>query len=295
MRDVVVVGAGIGGLTAARDLVRAGRDVLVLEGSPEVGGKLRLGRRWPGWSSTSAPRRCSTAAPRGSRWPRSSGSTSCTRRPPRRRCGPAAPCAAAALADGSAVRPRRARLERRPLRGGPGPGQRRARRCRRRPTTSRSATWSPSGWATRWSSGWSSPCSVACTPAARGASPRPPRCPQLLAMARRGSLLDQASTIVPSRRPGLRRASPAGWASSPRCSPAGLEVRTSTHRCARWSGAPGGWRAHRRLGRARRRRSWPASVVLATPGRPDRPAPRRRRARAPPGTSRRSSRPAWRW
>jgi protoporphyrinogen/coproporphyrinogen III oxidase len=41
VRDVVVVGAGIGGLTAARDLVAAGRDVLVLEGSPEVGGKLR--------------------------------------------------------------------------------------------------------------------------------------------------------------------------------------------------------------------------------------------------------------
>ncbi|WP_107771135.1 protoporphyrinogen oxidase [Nocardioides sediminis] len=41
MRDVVVVGAGIGGLTAARDLAAAGRDVLVLEGSPEVGGKLR--------------------------------------------------------------------------------------------------------------------------------------------------------------------------------------------------------------------------------------------------------------
>jgi protoporphyrinogen/coproporphyrinogen III oxidase len=41
VRDVVVVGAGIAGLTAARDLVAAGRDVLVLEGSPEVGGKLR--------------------------------------------------------------------------------------------------------------------------------------------------------------------------------------------------------------------------------------------------------------
>jgi oxygen-dependent protoporphyrinogen oxidase len=41
--DVVVVGAGIGGLTAARDLTTAGLSVLVLEGSPTIGGKLRLG------------------------------------------------------------------------------------------------------------------------------------------------------------------------------------------------------------------------------------------------------------
>ena len=42
MYDVVVVGAGIAGLTAARDLAATGRAVLVLEGSPRIGGKLRL-------------------------------------------------------------------------------------------------------------------------------------------------------------------------------------------------------------------------------------------------------------
>ena len=36
-----MVGGGIAGLTAARDLVAAGHDVLVLESSPRVGGKLR--------------------------------------------------------------------------------------------------------------------------------------------------------------------------------------------------------------------------------------------------------------
>ena len=41
VRDVVVVGGGVAGLVAARGLAAAGRDVLLLEGSPAVGGKLR--------------------------------------------------------------------------------------------------------------------------------------------------------------------------------------------------------------------------------------------------------------
>lgn len=40
-RDVVVVGGGVAGLVAARDLAATGRDVLLLEGSPAIGGKLR--------------------------------------------------------------------------------------------------------------------------------------------------------------------------------------------------------------------------------------------------------------
>jgi protoporphyrinogen/coproporphyrinogen III oxidase len=41
--DAVVVGGGLAGLTAARDLAAAGLSVLLLEGSAELGGKVRLG------------------------------------------------------------------------------------------------------------------------------------------------------------------------------------------------------------------------------------------------------------
>ncbi len=40
MPDVIVIGAGISGLTAAHKLVRAGKDVLVLEESSKAGGKI---------------------------------------------------------------------------------------------------------------------------------------------------------------------------------------------------------------------------------------------------------------
>ena len=41
MRDVVVVGGGLAGLVAARELAASGLDVLLLESSPLVGGKVR--------------------------------------------------------------------------------------------------------------------------------------------------------------------------------------------------------------------------------------------------------------
>ena len=40
-----MVGAGIAGLTAARDLVGAGHDVVVVEGSDRVGGNWVYGNR----------------------------------------------------------------------------------------------------------------------------------------------------------------------------------------------------------------------------------------------------------
>ena len=46
-KRVIVVGAGIAGLAAARKLVRAGSDVTVLEGRTRNGGRIWTSRRWP--------------------------------------------------------------------------------------------------------------------------------------------------------------------------------------------------------------------------------------------------------
>ena len=43
MADVVVVGAGFAGLSAARELVRLGHEVVVLEGRNRVGGRSYTG------------------------------------------------------------------------------------------------------------------------------------------------------------------------------------------------------------------------------------------------------------
>ena len=48
MSDVIVIGAGLSGLTAVRDLRAAGTDVVVLEKSRGLGGRAAT-RRWAGW------------------------------------------------------------------------------------------------------------------------------------------------------------------------------------------------------------------------------------------------------
>lgn len=44
---VVVIGAGVAGLAAARALAKAGREVVVLEGRDRIGGRVVTSRRWP--------------------------------------------------------------------------------------------------------------------------------------------------------------------------------------------------------------------------------------------------------
>ena len=155
--EAVVVGGGIAGLTAARDLAAAGLSVLVLEGSPDVGGKLRLGQVG-GARSTSAPSRCSPAGPRPSAWPPSSASTSCTRRPGSTQLwtrGALRPLPRTLL--GVPARPGRGRGVRRDLRRRRRARPARDRASRSRTTTSRSPTCRRPAGRTRSSTGWSEP------------------------------------------------------------------------------------------------------------------------------------------
>ena len=46
-RRVIVVGAGLAGLSAARDLVAAGAEVVVLEARDRIGGRIWTSREWP--------------------------------------------------------------------------------------------------------------------------------------------------------------------------------------------------------------------------------------------------------
>ena len=90
MGRVVVVGAGVAGLTAARDLVAAGHDVLVLEASPRVGGKLHRATV-AGVTVDVGAEAMLNRRPEGRRaGARRSASRSSTRPPRRRGSGPAA-------------------------------------------------------------------------------------------------------------------------------------------------------------------------------------------------------------
>ena len=91
MRRVVVVGGGIAGLTAAHDLATAGEQVLLLEGSDRVGGKLRRVEVGGVLVDVGAEAMLNRR-PEGVELARALGLESCTRRSPRRGSGPAMPC-----------------------------------------------------------------------------------------------------------------------------------------------------------------------------------------------------------
>ncbi|MGY8990948.1 MAG: FAD-dependent oxidoreductase, partial [Rhodospirillales bacterium] len=41
MLDVIIIGAGMAGITAARELTRAGRSVAILEARDRIGGRIK--------------------------------------------------------------------------------------------------------------------------------------------------------------------------------------------------------------------------------------------------------------
>ena len=240
MRDVVVVGAGIAGLTAARDLVAAGRDVLVLEGSPEVGGKLRraevagvivdvgaeamLARR-PEGVALAAELGIEVVHPTAAAsqvWSRGA-----LRPLPRSLMGvPFDLDDLAASGVLSAAGLARARAERV---GDAAGGRRLGRRPRRRAAR-----------ATRSSSGSSSRCSAACTPAARAACPPPPPCPSCSPWPGAAPCSSRRRPSSPPTRPVFAGIA-GGMGRLAEALADGLEVRTrATVRAL--EPVPGGWR-----------------------------------------------------
>ena len=222
-RRTVVVGAGVAGLTAARDLAATGREVIVLEGSSRVGGKLLVGEV-AGVGVDLGAEAMLARRPEGIDLARALGldvvhpattsSSVWTRgalRPmPRSVMGVpadveqvAAPgCSATRASTGCATRPA----------ADPWPT---ARTCR-------SASWWPPGSATRSSTAWSSRCSAVCTPVTRACCPPARPLPQLVVWSSGSSLVEAATRCADGVvRAGLRRAWRVAWAGSPWHSPTG--------------------------------------------------------------------------